>query len=128
MSLYDELQNVAADVLGEFKQGVIKYIEVVPGSGPADDPGESTENEFTLDATANGVKAEYVQNGLAVAGNLQIVASVKGLNSSNETVDVIPSDDGNGFVTIDGVRYKVKKVLPKPAAGTPVAHILIIER
>lgn len=126
MAFYDEMQDVAADVLKEFKQGVIKYIDIEPGSGPVDDPGEPVEKSYTLDGAARGVKYKYVQGGLAVASDLQVTSSVKATDENNLQVSLNPKL--NGFVEIDDVRYKIVQVLPKPAAGTTVAFTLIIRK
>ena len=126
MTFYDDMQNVAADVLKEFKQGVIKYVDVTSGTGPADDPGEPTENEFTLDGAARGVKFKYVQNGFAVASDLQITSSLKAKNENN--ADVILNPNMKGFISVDGESFKIVKILPKPAAGTPVAFVFIVRK
>lgn len=124
MSLYVEMQSLASGLLAEFKQGVVAYIRVTPGTGPKDDPGAATETPFTLDATARGAKFQYVQNGLALATDLQITTSAHPAlvtDFANETVV-------RGFATIDGLRYKIVKAIPKPAAGTPVAFVLIVRK
>lgn len=126
MTFYDDMQNVAADVLKEFKQGVIKYVDVTPGTGPADDPGEPTENEFILDGAARGVKFKYVQNGFAIASDLQITSSLKAKNSSGS--EVILNPNMKGFISVDDVKYKIVKILPKPAAGTTVAFVFIVRK
>lgn len=119
MSIYDEMQNVARELLSdpEFRQGVISLIRLTPGNGPVDDPGNPTETAYALDGTARGVKFKYVSMGLAVASDLQITHSVI-------AVEPAMSD----FVQVDGVRYKVVQVIRKPSAGTPVAFTLIIRR
>ena len=113
------MQNVVRDVLGgEFAQGSIVYVHSEPGNGPADDPGEPTIKKYAIDATASGVKFKYVQAGEAIAGDLQVTAPVD--DRYTPTVD--------GFVKIDGSRYKIHKLLPKPAAGTPVAYVFILRK
>jgi hypothetical protein len=118
MSLYDEMQPIASSLLKEFKQGVIRYIKVTPGNGSADNPGTSGETPFDLDGTSRGVMFKYVSMGLAVASDLQV------------TVNVIPEFAGKteirGFIEIDGVKYKIKQSIPKPAAGTAVVYTFIV--
>lgn len=126
MSFYDDMASVTEDVMKEFKQGVIEYISITPGNGPIDDPGPPTETTLTLDGAANGVKFKYVQNGFAVASDLQIVSSTKAVDTSGTSVSFNP--DAKGFVRIDGIRYKIVKILPKPAAGTPVAYLMIVRK
>lgn len=126
MSFYDDMQAVAADVLKNFKQGVIKYVDIAPGSGPADEPGDPTETDFTLDAAARGVKFKYVQGGLAVASDLQVTASVKATNEAGGVVSLSPNI--NGFIEVDDERYKIVQILPKPSAGTTVAFVFIVRK
>jgi len=124
MPFYDDMQSVASELLAEFNQGVIAYIRVTPGVGPAHDPGPATETPVPVDATARGVKFKYVQNGLALATDLQVTAAaIPALitDFANETVV-------RGFVTIDGLRYKIVQAIPKPAAGVPAAFTLIVRK
>lgn len=119
MSLYDDMQAVAKDVLTDFNQGVIQYVAVTPGNGPADNPGPATETPYTLTAaTARGVQFRYVQNGMAIASDSQITMAV----DSRFTPDV------KGFVIKDNVRYKIVQVVKKPDAGTVAAYVLIIRQ
>ena len=126
MTFYDDMQAVAADVLKTFKQGVIKYVDITPGSGPDDEPGDPTETLLTLDAAARGVKFKYVQGGLAVASDLQVTASVSATNEAGGVVSLAPSM--NGFIEVDDERYKIVQILPKPSAGTTVAFVFIVRK
>ena len=117
MSLYDELQAVTTGIMSEFKQGDVRYVALTPGNGPIDEPGEPTETEYPLQSAVRGAKFRYVQSGLAVATDLQVTCSVP---------SVVP--DMNGFVKVDGVKHKIIGIDPKPAAGTPVAYVLIIRK
>ena len=118
MPFYDDMQSLASDIIEEFQQGVIVYVENTPGNGPADDPGPSVPVDHPVNGTVAGVKFKYVQQGIAVASDLQVTMAV----ASGFTPDM------KGFVKIDGVTYKIVKVIPKPAAGTPVAYILIVRK
>lgn len=119
MGIYDELQQTAGEVLAEFNQGVIEYGAVSSGAGPADEPGQSSIAWTTLTgAVMRGVQSRYVQAGLAVASDQQVTFAVQS--------GVTPAQ--KDFVRADGVRYKVEQVVNKPAAGTPVAHVLIIRK
>lgn len=115
---YSDMQNVAAEILGEFKQGVIAYIGVTPGNGPAHNPGPSVEAApVIVSGVARGVKAKYVDGTTIVATDLQMTMPGKG---------VAPAM--NGFVTIDGVRHKIVHIDRKPSAGTVVAWTVIIRK
>lgn len=118
MTFYDDMQNVASELLADFKQGTIRYIHVTPGDGPVDNPGAPVETAYTLNATARGAKFKYVNMGLAVASDLQVTMAIH-----PSITPVI-----NGFVEIDGTRYKIVQVLPKPAAGTVAAFTLIVRK
>lgn len=119
MSIYDDLQGVVQGVMQEFNQGVIEYGAVTTGAGSVDEPGQSAVTYTTLTgATARGVKTSYVQSGLAVASDLQVTLAVQ--------TGVTPKQ--KDFVKVDGVKYKVQAVVPKPVAGTPVAYVVIIRR
>lgn len=116
MTIYDEMQEVAQELFAEFGQGVITYIALTPGTGPVDNPGPATETRYVYaGATARGVKFKYVSTGLAVASDTQV----------NCPVDPRFTPAQNGFIDIDGKRYKIARVIQKPDAGTPVAFTLI---
>jgi hypothetical protein len=116
MTFYDDMQAIATEVLTEFAQGVVKYVQIVPGNGPVDNPGPSTRNEFIIPATATGVQFKYVQTGLAVASDLQVIAPI----------DPRFTPDLKGSVEIDGKPFKIVAVQPIPPAGTPVVNVLIL--
>lgn len=120
MALYDEMQSLASELLSnpDFKQGSTQLVVVTPGNWPIDEPGPESETFHNLDGAVRGVKFTYVANGLAVASDLQITHAV--------IPGVVPSM--RDFVIVDGIRYKIVSVLPKPAAGTVVAYTLIIRR
>lgn len=115
--IYSELQGVASGLLAEFNQGVIKYVDLVPGNGPTHNPGAPTRTEYTLPgAVARGPQFKFLSTGLAVASDKQVNCSV------DTRFD--PSKP-NGRMIIDGVEYKVKSWQPIPAAGTAVAWVFV---
>lgn len=113
--IYDEVQKIATDVLTEFDQGEIYYVELVPGNGPADDPGPAVLTRHKVRGVARGVKFKYIQNGTAIASDMQTVFAV----SDKFTPDM------SGFIDIGASRYKVVQVMPIPPAGVTVAHRVI---
>jgi hypothetical protein len=108
MTIYDDLQGVASEILTEFDQEEIKLVQYVKGTGPADNPGASIPTTHTLDGVARGVSFKYVQSGFAVASDKQVTVAV--------IPGVIPTE--NDFVDIDGIRHKIIKDVSVPAAGT----------
>ncbi len=106
MTFYDEMQQVASGVLQEFTQGIISYIRPKPTTGPVDDPVSGGEPDvFQLaGAVANGVSKKYVDMGLAVATDLQVIANV----------DPRFTPDMNGSMMIDGVKMKLLGIFQKP--------------
>lgn len=118
MTFYEEMQNVASEVLGEFKQGVIHYVELVPGSGPVDNPGPSTKVLHELDAVARGVSYKYVKDGLALSTDLTVTAAV--------LPGVTPSP--KGFIRIDGTDYKIVQDIAAPAAGVRAVWKWIVRK
>lgn len=118
MSFYDEMKQVAAEVLAEFAQGDVKYIHMVPGSGPADDPGPATPTLYPINSAVSGAAFRYVQSGLALKTDFQVTVA--------GNLPVVP--DQRGFVTVDGVTHKIVGIDKKPSAGPVVAYILIIRK
>lgn len=121
MSIYEELQPVVREILGsaEFKQGSTQLFREQPGTGPVDDPGPNVRVKLAdLDGAVRGVKWSFVNTGMAVASDMQI------------THAVVPGVEpkANDIVQVDAVSYRVKQVIPLPAAGTPVAYTLILSR
>lgn len=120
MAIYDEMQNLANEILSdpEFKQSVIEYVRIVPGSGPIDNPGPSTQVITELNATARGATFKFVSMGLATASDLIVTSAIH--------PNVEPSE--KDFIRIDGEMYKIQQLLPRPAAGTRVVWTFIVQR
>lgn len=133
---YGEMQIVASGILQEFKQGLIEYVRITKGDGPEDNPGKSLETKYILDGAARGVKSKYVQQGLAVASDLQVVASVNVFDIENNSVKLVTNPvsvndvklEQSGFIDLDGERFKIVEILPRPAVGTTVANVMIIRK
>lgn len=115
---YGEMQGVARDVLTEFNQGKIEYVALTPGTGPAQNPGEPTEQAYTIPGAVRGVKFKYIDNSTIVQSDQQATMAV--------SADVTPNMAG--FMRVDGVRYKIIAIKPIPPAGTPVANVIIFRK
>ena len=118
MSIYDELQIVASEILSEFKQGVVQLVKITPGSGPADSPGSPTETIYDLNAAVKGASYEYQKEGFCAAGDLEMTCAVV----AGVTVTI------NDFIIIDGKRHKILSDISVPASGTRVAWKLLLRR
>ena len=109
MSLYDELQGVASEILDEFDQGGIKLIHLTYSTeGEPDEPGEPTETVYDLQGVAKGVQLNYEGNGFTASAEKEVIVRTRN--------DVVPNE--NDFIEIDGYRYKIIKDLSVPQAGT----------
>lgn len=117
MSLYDEMQGVASELLAEFNQGGISLIRVVPGTGPAHNPGPSTRVPVPVNGVARGVSFKYVQSGLAVASDLQVTIPADG---------VVPKVGEK--MEVEGRELEITQVIPKPAAGVASVYTCILKR
>ena len=121
MAIYDEMQNLARDILTEpeFKQGKIEYVQIVPGNGPVDNPGPSrTVVTEMLGGVARGVSYKYVKDGLALSSDKTVTLPV--------VAGITP--DMKDFIDIDGVRYKMVQDISTPAAGTRVVWKFIVRK
>lgn len=115
---FSDMQSVASEVLTEFNTGTLEYIEMqaVAGSTP-DDPGEPVPVATTVKGSARPVSTKYVDGSHIVQSDIQVTIQAGVVNP-----------DMDGFMDIDGTRYKIVEIMRKPAAGTPVAYTLIVRR
>lgn len=118
MSIYDEMQGIASDLLTEFKQGALVYIQMVPvGTGTPDDPAEPISVSHPFNGVVRPVSTKYVDGTHIVQTDKQLTMP------ANVTVP-----DMDGFVDIDGSRHKIVQIHTLPAAGTTVAYRLFVRR
>lgn len=117
-NIYADLQKVASDVIGEFKQGEMVYIGLTAGTGGTiDNPAEPVETETAFNGVARGAQFKYVDNSKIFASDLQITMPADGVTPTLA-----------GFIEIDGTRYKIVGVDAIPPAGTPVAYRVFVRR
>lgn len=116
--IYAEMQTVASELLAEFAQGEIAYIEMQAGSGPADAPGEPLAIDYPVNGAARGVRFKYVDGTNVVATDMQVTFNVQ----EGVTPDI------TGFIRADGTLYKVVSVKTVPPVGVPIAHIIIFRK
>ena len=113
---YSEMQDLATELLTEFNQGVIKYIEAGATSGDPFTPTQGAPTEYTLNAVAKGVEFKYVKEGYISASDIQITAAVFGTEPSQ-----------SGVIDIDGREKQIIAVQQIPAAGIPVAWAIFVK-
>lgn len=116
MTFYDEMADVATEILAEFNQGTVVLTRVSTAAGPNEwTPGAETTTPYTLDAVVRRVEQKYVDGTLIVATDNQITFAVP---------PVVPRMADR--LTIDGKDYVMKDLRPIPAAGIPVAYIAFV--
>lgn len=120
MTFYEDMQNIATELLIEFKQGIIQYVSITPGNGPAHNPGPPVIGApiTLIGAVARGAKYKYILKGQAIASDLQVTHSIQA------GVDVKMDE----IIIVDNVKYKVVHIEQKPASGVKVAETLIIRK
>lgn len=118
MSIYDDLRDVASDVFAEFKQGTVQYVEMQAQAGATPDaPLPPVAVPHALNATVRPVSTKYVDGSHIVQSDRQITMPNDGVTPSM-----------NGYMTIDGSKYKIVEIMPVPAAGDPVTFTVIVRR
>ena len=118
MSIYDEMREIADEVIGEFQQGTVLYVAVTAGTGGTRDaPSDPTTDPTTIPATVRAVSSKYVDGSHIVQSDRQITFA-----------GGIVSPKHGGHFLIDGVRYTIIETMPQPAAGDPVSWTVIVRR
>lgn len=119
MSIYDDLQGVASNLLKQFKQGSIELIQFVyPEDSTPDNPGKPEEVVTPLDAVANGERFKFMNTSFINDSDNEVTtAVVEGISPSV-----------NDFLNIDGTKYKIIKFDPLPAAGTACTWKFIVRK
>lgn len=121
MSIYDDMQTVAKGLLKEFDQTSgdgtdpndgIWYLRLVPGGGPADNPGAPTETGYKVDGVSRGAQFKFVDGTTILQSDKQITLPV----DTRFTYDI------GSFIRVDGARYKIFQVDKVPPSGVTVAN------
>ncbi|MER9829172.1 hypothetical protein NKJ51_12395 [Mesorhizobium sp. M0134] len=110
---YDEMQDFASEMLGEFKQGVVSLSRTV--TAPTDPatpwiPGSETTTTYPLDAVVKRVDQRYEDGVLIVQTGDMVTFAVPA---------VLPALADR--LIIDGVERAITNLTPIPSAGTTVA-------
>lgn len=123
MTFYDDMRAVASDVIGEFKQGTVIYVEMQPQAGATpDNPSAPVPVEHPINAVTRPVEFKYVDGTQIVQSDEQF--TIAALDA--EAAGFEPSM--TGFALIDGTRSKIVGIKRIPAAGDPITYTIIVRR
>lgn len=120
MGFYDEMQEIATELLTEFNQGNISLVVSVPTGGTEWKPTGGVQFIFDAQGVVRGVSSKYIMRGLAIEGDKEITTAVIPNLSDNDAIKA-------SFGLEDG-EYKVVSYEKLPANGTPVALKFIVRK
>lgn len=110
---YDDMRDMADEVLADFAQGTVILRRVVPGtSDPATPwipPTEDTTTDYPLSATVKRLHQRYEGGVLIVETGDHVMFAVP-------AVTPLITDT----IVIDGAERVITNLTPVPAAGSPV--------
>ena len=112
---YGRLQGTASRLMAKFKQGQVVYTIAGAPTGPEWNPTPGTPVSYTLDATVQGVEADYVDGSLILATDKQVTCAVFAVEPSLA-----------GTITIDGKVCQIVRVDKVPGAGTVIAWRIFV--
>lgn len=115
---YDEMQEFASEMLGEFKRGVVTLTRTVttpPDPSTPWIPGTSTPTEYPLDAVVSAVGDKFVDGTTIFATDRMVTCAVL-------PIEILPGD----ALSIDGAPVLIVKTMRIPAAGIAVAWKFIV--
>jgi hypothetical protein len=126
VGFYEEMQAVADDILGEYKQGVIQLVKVTPGVADPQTPwipGLEQMVTYDLKAVAKPIDRRFVDGTLLVSTDVEVITAVTAtLNGAPSPVDPHMEDR----VLVDGQPRAIKKIRRIPEAGTVVAYSIFV--
>ena len=108
--LYGRLQGAASRLMAKFSQGQVVYTITGAPTGPEWNPTPGAPVSYTLDATVQGVEADYVDGSLILATDKQVTCAVFAVEPSLA-----------GTITIDGKVCQIVRVDKVPGAGVTIA-------
>lgn len=110
---YDDMQDLAANILTEFNQGELVYVAPSTASGDPWNPTLVTGSRTTVKGVGRGVQQKYVDGTHVVATDQQYTIQAG-------TVTPV----AGATIEVDGTTLQVVKVIKVPAAGTPVVWMV----
>lgn len=138
---YDDMRDMASELLGEFKQGRVTLTRTTQEEKPDDWPtwepwtGETTNYTYELDAVVKGVSAKLVDGDVVLATDLELTCSHKMTLVATKVGDEEPVTSSTPVpfnaalldtLAIDGRPVTIVRDLTVPAAGTPVAYRYVV--
>ena len=112
---YLEDQRMVSEEMASVSQGTVVYTITGAPTGPEWNPTPGTPVSYTLDATVQGVEADYVDGSLILATDKQVTCAVFGAEPSLA-----------GTITIDGKVCQIVRVDKVPGAGTVIAWRIFV--
>jgi hypothetical protein len=111
VGFYDEMQDMASELLGELGQGVVSLKRISRADGPnAWTPGAETVETFALSGAVRRLHQRYEGGVLIVETGDMVTFAVP------EVVPVITD-----LLVIDGVERAITNLTPVPGAGVTAA-------
>ena len=112
---YVGLQRRTIRIMSNASQGTVVYTITGAPTGPAWNPMPGAPVSYTLDATVQGVEADYVDGSLILATDKQVTCAVFAVEPSLA-----------GTITIDGKVCQIVRVDKVPGAGTVIAWRIFV--
>lgn len=112
---YGRLQGTASRLMAKFSQGQVVYTITGAPTGPEWNPTPGAPVSYALDATVQGVEADYVDGSLILATDKQVTCAVFAVEPSLA-----------GTITIDGKVCQIVRVDKVPGAGTVIAWRIFV--
>lgn len=118
MSVYDDLREVAGEILTEFGQGTITHIErgAAPNTYTPENPGVGTLTETVVVGVVKGVTAQYLRDTMVNASDLLVTIPA--------SAGIVP--DMLDEFRINGQNHTVVMITAKPASGTAVVYDVVV--
>jgi hypothetical protein len=118
VGFYDEMQDVATELLEEFDQGalyLVRRAKTVTDTARPWDRTIGAPGKTALSGTVRAVQESYIDGRDVVGGERQVTFAYPGFE---------PAIDDK--IEIDGVEVATVKAIRIPDAGTPVAYRYIV--
>lgn len=138
MTFYEEMADVAAELLAESKQGVVTVVRVAQeGQRPADLPTwelwtpPTVTRLYELDAVVSGVPEKLVDGEVVKATDLMVTCSDRmrlvSIDGTPVVPESVPFDVGLlDTLQIDGLAVTIVQPTPVPATGVKVVHKFVV--